>query len=97
MLLGIFLRICIYETGPKLEKSGSGIVGLCSKTYCLQIIDGQGSVKEKIAVKGINKSTNGSGVYEQMLYVLETGGDKITINRGFRLNKASQDDVKMMT
>ena len=37
----------------KLEKSGTGIVGLCSKTYCLQIIDGQ----EKIAVKGVNKYT----------------------------------------
>ena len=41
----------------KLEKNSSGIVGLCSKTYCFQIIDGQGAVKEKIAVKGINKST----------------------------------------
>ena len=53
----------------KLEKSGTGIVGLCSKTYCLQVIDG----KEKFAVKGVNKANLGSGVYNQMLDVLQTG------------------------
>ena len=69
----------------KLEKSGTGIVGLCSKTYCLKVIDGQ----EKIAVNGI---------YQQMLDVLHTGDDKMAVNRGFRMHKASQDNnCKMMT
>ena len=79
----------------KLEKSGTGIVGLCSKTYCLQVIGGQ----EKIAVKGINKSTLSPGVYQQMLDVLQTGDDKMAVNRGFRMHKASQDNnnCKMMT
>ena len=64
------------------------------KTYCLQVIDGQ----EKIAVKGINKSTLSLGVYQQMLDVLQTGDDKMAVNRGFRIHKASQDNTcKMMT
>ena len=77
----------------KLEKSGTGIVGLCSKTYCLQIIDGQ----EKIAVKGVNKVKLGSEVYKQMLNVLQTGEDKLAVNRGFRMKKQQDNNNKMMT
>ena len=76
----------------KLEKSGTGIVGLCSKTYCLQVIGGQ----EKIAVKGINKSTLSPGVYQQMLDVLQTGDDKMAVNRGFRMHN-NNNNCKMMT
>ena len=76
----------------KLEKSGTGIVGLCSKTYCLQVINGQ----EKIAVKGVNKATLGPGVYQQMLDMLQTGVDKLAVNRGFRMKK-QDDNSKMMT
>ena len=63
------------------------------KTYCLQVIDGQ----EKIAVKGINKSTLSPGVYQQMLDILQTGEDKLAVNKGFRMHKASEYDNKMMT
>ena len=40
----------------------------------------------------------GSGVYQQMLDVLQTGDDKMAFNKGFRMHKASQDNTcKMMT
>ena len=60
----------------KLEKSGTGIVGLCSKTYCLQAIGSQ----EKIAVKGVNKANLGSDVYNRTFDVLQTGQDKLAVN-----------------
>ena len=77
----------------KLENSGTGIVGLCSKTYCLQMINGQ----EKMAVKGVNKANLGSVIYKQMLDVLQTGVDKLTVNRGFRMKKQDDNNSKMMT
>ena len=77
----------------KLEKSGRGIVGLCSKTYCLQVINGQ----EKIAVKGVNKANLGSGIYKQMLDVLQTCVAKLAVNRGFRMKKQDDNNSKMVT
>ena len=77
----------------KLENSGTGIVGLCSKTYCLQMINGQ----EKMAVKGVNKANLGPGIYKQMMDVLQTCVDKLTVNRGFRMKKQDDNNSKMMT
>ena len=77
----------------KLENSGTGIVGLCSKTYCLQMINGQ----EKMAVKGVNKANLAPNTYKQMMDVLQTGVDKLTVNRGFRMKKQDDNNSKMMT
>jgi hypothetical protein len=64
----------------KLEKQGVGMVGLCSKTHCLKVLD----AADKVAVKGVNKKGL-VNVYEKMKDVLETGRPGVEVNRGFRM------------